>query len=179
MGVFPCQPSDHAKSSAVFFKSLCELRVIKWAMRERKCEGGAAWPMGYFNKRQSDFSEAVIIKILPHRMFVWGGQGLLLVRRRRIYREVINSPKWLLLDGRQEQSLLLLWAGTASSRMSHSLVLVGMCIEEKEMEKVLYFMFICLQGQGLRYICVHAHTNTHTITAHKHVSPNANLMSKC
>lgn len=90
--------------------------------RERERDGEKpAWPVGNFNKRQSDFSETIIIKILAPRLFVWGGHGWLRVRRRK-FRAVINSPKWLMLDGRQGQGLLLLLAGTVSPSMSHSIV---------------------------------------------------------
>jgi len=45
-------------------------RHRKQRMRHRGMERKPAWPMGNFNKRQSDFSEAIIIKILPPWLFV-------------------------------------------------------------------------------------------------------------
>lgn len=99
------------------------LKVIMRQRRQRKIEREmernlhGQWATSI--KRLSDFSEAIIIKILPPRLFVWGGHGRLW---RRKFRAVINTPKWLLLDGRQGRGLLLLWAGTVTPSMSHSFV---------------------------------------------------------
>lgn len=72
-GDSPREPSGHGESPGVTVSS--KIWSESWMRgrrgRERERDGEKpAWPVGNFNKRQSDFSEAIIIKILPPRLFV-------------------------------------------------------------------------------------------------------------
>lgn len=77
-GSLPHQPPGHGESpgttapSDARSESLTrDTELERERERERTRERERpAWPVGNFNKRQSDFSDAIIIKILPRRLFV-------------------------------------------------------------------------------------------------------------